>query len=151
MKVIQLVIALAVTLVLSQSSAAVESRFIIQGDNTVLIDTKTGLMWPVQDNATDISWPAAKEYCAQLSLGGYQDWRMPTRDELATLYSLEAANSSDYYIQKQVKITACCQWAVDTNGPRVGRYDFEYANKDWGYPMSTVDARVLPVRKVNNK
>ena len=151
MKICQLVAALVLTIVLSQGGNAVDNQFATTADNTVLIDRETGLMWPMQDNGTDISWPAAKDYCENVSLGGYQDWRMPTREELATLYNLEAANSSEYYIHQQVRITAGSQWAIDTSDQRVGRYDFEYANKDWGYPMSSVDARVLPVRNNINK
>lgn len=32
-------------------------------------------------------------------------------------------------------------WPTRDNG-----FDYEYGNRDWGYPMSTVDARVLAVR-----
>ena len=151
MKVFQLIIITFMTLLFSQILTASENRFSIQADNTILIDNETGLMWPVQDNGSDISWPAGKEYCKKFSLGGFNDWRMPTREELATLYSLEAANSSEYYIHTQVVVTACCQWAIDVDGPKVGSFDFEYGNMDWGYPMSTVDARVLPVRNVNKE
>jgi len=149
MKVFQLVIVTFTTLLFSQILTAGENRFSIQVDNTILIDNEMSLMWPVQDNGSDISWPDGKEYCKKFSLGGFNDWRMPTREELATLYSLEAANSSEYYIHLKVKVTACCLWAIDVDGPKVGSFDFEYGNRDWGYPMSTVDARVLPVRTVN--
>ena len=128
--------------------SAGEERFSIANDKAILIDLQTGLMWPLQDNGTDISWPAGKKYCDSFNLGGFSDWRMPTREELASLYDLQAADSSDYYITRAIKISACCQWAIDTRKARVGSFDFEYGNRDWGYPMSTVDARVLPVRYV---
>ena len=134
-----------------QSLMAGEQRFSFTADSTVLMDKETGLMWPLQDNGSDIGWPEAKEYCEKYSLGGYGDWRMPTQDELATLYQLEAAELSEYYIVREIKITACCLWAEDTKQAKVASFDFEYGNKDWGYPLSTVDARVLPVRSMNQQ
>lgn len=133
---------------LSGMVSAGEGRFSVQADQKVLIDTKTGLMWPLQDNDSDISWFAGKEYCERFSLGGFTDWRMPSQEELASLYDLKAADSSEYYITPAIKISACCQWAIDSRKAKVASFDFEYGNRDWGYPMSTVDARVLPVRNV---
>jgi len=147
-KLFQLLVVVFVSLFLSHHGVAGESRFSVQAGVGALVDTKTGLMWAMQDNGTDISWPGGEKFCEASGLAGFHDWRMPTREELATLYSLQAAETSEYYIQLQVKITACCQWAIDTDGPKVGSFDFEYGNRDWGYPMSTVDARVLPVRNV---
>ena len=135
----------------SPALAAAEDRFSFIADSTVLMDKETGLMWPVQDNGSDIGWPDAKEHCEKFNLGGYGDWRMPTQDELASLYQLEAAEVSDYYIIPEIKITACCLWAEDTKQAKVASFDFEYGNKDWGYPLSTVDARVLPVRSINQQ
>lgn len=142
---------LVAVLILSlyQISSAGEDRFFVQVDKKLLLDNETGLMWPLQDNGSDISWPAGKKYCESFSLGGFSDWRMPTQDELATLYQLEAAEASDYYIIREIKISACCLWAEDTQQAKVASFDFEYGNKDWGYPLSTVDARVLPVRNTN--
>ncbi len=115
-------------------------------DDTVFTDGETGLMWQTQDNGFDISWPAAKEYCEQLEYAGFSDWRMPSQDELATLYRVDAAESSDYYMLPAITVSACCQWAIDKRLAKVASYDYEYGNRDWGYPMSTVDARVLAVR-----
>jgi len=148
MKILRLIVVTFVTLICTQHLFAGDNRFSSRADNTLLIDNETGLMWPTKDNGSDISWPAAKEYCKAFKLGDYDDWRMPTQKELATLYDLEAANSSEYYIHLQVSITACCQWAIDEDAAKVGSFDFEYGYMDWGYPMSTVDARVLPVRNV---
>ncbi len=149
MKVVQLLFFIAVLSVLfNQPLPAAEQRFSVQADNFVLIDNETGLMWPMQDNGSDISWPAGKEYCENFTLAGFNDWRMPTQEELASLYNLKAADSSDYYIILKIKVTACCLWAIDTKKAKVGSFDFEYGNRDWGYPMSTVDARVLPVRNI---
>ncbi len=56
-------------------------------NGSVVIDNSTGLTW--QDNADSknlrLNWSEAVEYCQNLSLGGYNDWRIPTREELVLL------------------------------------------------------------------
>ncbi len=51
----------------------------------VVTDTKTGLMWQRKDAGKSMTHKEAVEYCEALKLGGYDDWRLPTIDELRTL------------------------------------------------------------------
>ena len=68
--------------------------------NGIVTDNKTGLMW--QDNEPYTlkeekaynddknfkkvrSWKYSKKYCKDLSLGGYKNWRLPTRLELLSI------------------------------------------------------------------
>ena len=111
-------------------------------------DMGSGLMWQAADNGVDISWFEAKDFCEELRSGGFDDWRMPTQDELATLYRLEGAETGEYYILPDIQISACCQWASDAAGAKVASFDYAYGNRDWGHPRSTVEARVLPVRDI---
>ncbi|MFN2327807.1 MAG: hypothetical protein ABR612_02740 [Chromatocurvus sp.] len=34
--------------------------------------------WATATNGPDIRWPDADTYCADLSLGGHDDWRLPS-------------------------------------------------------------------------
>jgi hypothetical protein len=53
--------------------------------NGVIRDNITGLMWQ-QDTAPGIyTWQQALYYSASLSLGSYDDWRLPTIRELSTI------------------------------------------------------------------
>ena len=61
--------------------------------NGIVKDNVTGLEWQ-QERAPGIiennivhnyNWEQAIDYCATLSLGGYDDWRLPTIKELSTL------------------------------------------------------------------
>jgi len=56
------------------------------GDGTVT-DINTGLMWQQGDtqNSTKRKWQTAIDYCGDLSLAGYSDWRLPTRHELKSV------------------------------------------------------------------
>jgi len=50
------------------------------------LDVKTGLMWTRGDMAGKImNWFDADDYCRRLSLGGYSDWRLPTKYEMEAL------------------------------------------------------------------
>ncbi|MFI3317401.1 MAG: DUF1566 domain-containing protein [Rikenellaceae bacterium] len=62
--------------------------FIDNGDGTVT-DLNTGLMWQQNPPAEGTTWPQAKEYCENLELGGYSDWRMPTLKELFSISNFE--------------------------------------------------------------
>lgn len=75
---------------------ALVARFELDGRGTA-IDTETGLMWmrcsvgqewtgsTCSGEAAKLSWNGALEAAAKASLAGYDDWRMPTREELYTL------------------------------------------------------------------
>jgi Protein of unknown function (DUF1566) len=67
-------------------------------------DPDTGLMWAKKDNGSDVNWNQASDYCAKLQLAGYNDWRLPTIEELQGIYdpgvSVQAAlySSDDSYV-----------------------------------------------------
>jgi len=125
------------------------NRFIVKGK--VVTDTRTGLMWPLQDNGFDINWFEGKMFCQNFKVEGYDDWRMPTQKELATIYYQDPKSDRLLSVAGPIRLSACCLWASDTKDPRVASFDFDYGNPDWGHPNSTVEARVIPVRQTMKK
>lgn len=63
-------------------------------DAEVTHDQVTGLDWQRQPSSVQRSDEDAAEYCAQLSLGGHCDWRLPTRVEGISLLDLQRAPPS---------------------------------------------------------
>ncbi|MCW8965426.1 MAG: DUF1566 domain-containing protein [Candidatus Pacearchaeota archaeon] len=56
------------------------------GDGTIT-DNITGLIWQQEDDNIEkwgYEW-SIKEYCSELSLGGYNDWKLPTLRELNSI------------------------------------------------------------------
>jgi len=51
----------------------------------VVIDNVTKLMWQRQASSASYTLATAKTYCDGLDLGGYTDWKVPTRIELLSL------------------------------------------------------------------
>ena len=56
----------------------------VSGD--IVTDSITGLSWQRTTSATEVPWEQAAAVCSSLALGGYSDWRLPTRLELVTIF-----------------------------------------------------------------
>jgi hypothetical protein len=57
-----------------------------------VLDNDTGLIWQRNVHTTSIIWDNAKQYCSDLSLGGSNDWRLPTIHELQTIMDVRLYN-----------------------------------------------------------
>jgi len=49
-------------------------------------DPSAGLIWAATDSGKDITWGKEIKYCSSLRLAGYSDWRLPTIEELSSIY-----------------------------------------------------------------
>ena len=80
--------------------------FVDNEDGTVT-DKETGLMWEVKESKddtpdygnprdadNDYTWENALSLCENLSLAGYDDWRLPNRNELQSLVDYSQYNPS---------------------------------------------------------
>jgi hypothetical protein len=74
----------------TSDAGAPSCRYVAPGDGTVN-DTMTGLIWQQAVATADgggLDWPTAMQYCATLTLGGRNPWRLPTIKELLTLLAV---------------------------------------------------------------
>ena len=117
MSIVTVVAILSIVFITFAHAAAKEigkdGRFIAYDNGTVL-DTKTKLIWAAKDNGTDINWVDAKAYCESYKAGGYADWRIPTKEELAGLFdkskSYESEKGGTVYLTKLIHLTARLTW-----------------------------------------
>ena len=65
--------------------------FVNNGDGTVT-DKSTGLMWQKTSDGTEKTKETACQYCEDLTLGGYSDWRTPRVDEMITIQDYSLCN-----------------------------------------------------------
>ena len=54
-------------------------------DPGTFTDKLTGLMWQVDEDGEERKYGEALMYCQMLDLGEYDDWRLPTKEELHRL------------------------------------------------------------------
>jgi len=66
------------------------------GENISIID---GLKYENQSFIKEYTWKKAVTHCERMKLGGYNNWRLPRKDELEKL--LTEDKNRGYYIQKK--------------------------------------------------
>lgn len=132
------VITAVVTLLLAATAQTASADFTNNGDGTV-IDTKTHLMWQrctapsTELNCGGVSpsryiWDDALAYCNGLTLGGYNDWRVPNVKSLQTLVDVSKSTSpttntsyftdtqqDQYWASTTLSGTGSYAWYVDFN------------------------------------
>ncbi|MFH0738846.1 MAG: DUF1566 domain-containing protein [Candidatus Omnitrophota bacterium] len=117
------------------------------GDGTIS-DLNTGLMWK-KDEGPNLNWEEAMKYCQELSLAGYNDWRLPTIRELPTILDLSFKDGVWFHKQFFPATQTAplgFYWASTTYGDTFGwgenfqfGYDGYYAGKKEGkYPFRPV-------------
>ena len=125
------------------------------------LDKDTSLMWQVDINGEEYTLADALEYVEKLNntmYGGYDDWKIPTIDELQTILTDNANKNSynnNYYIKKslsdsmEVSSGSVYFWSSS----QATNYDF-YMYGAWGINFRDrrkLDAdtdRIRPVRCV---
>ena len=80
--------------------------------NTVK-DNHTGLEWQDNSDAKTIKrdWQGAKEYCQELTLAGFSDWRLPTIKELQSIVDIKRYKPAIKKTFKYVTTSAYPYWS----------------------------------------
>ena len=60
-----------------------------------VLDNRTGLEWEQSPSTTTRNHADSIAHCDGLSLGGQDNWRLPERDELASLVDLDSPGGTD--------------------------------------------------------
>ena len=133
-------------------------RFTDNGDGTVT-DHQLGVMWAKSDNRGDIGWKQADSF-ARYNFGGtisnrYTNWRLPTLDELQSLY----ATNTGYFgygtdcgvqvrIVSQIKLSCILVWSSDMALGSHMAFNFNIGNPFAVQSYDISGCRVLPVRNL---
>ena len=146
----------SVSAVSKDGEIARDGRFIAYSNGTVL-DTKTKLMWAGTDAGANSSFHSnATSYCEGYRGGGHTDWRMPTLDELETLYDENLRNEHGYHITKLINVGTDFIWADHSSWGGEAVFNFGLGSPVLGnFSSRSVwyhrghSARALPVRAGN--
>ncbi len=123
----------------SQTLSPASERFVIVLNKAAVLDKETGLVWAKAGGGGQMTWGAAVNYCADLVIGNRKGWRLPTREELASLidpsqsspalppgYSAffdDVMTTSDYWSSTTDTASA---WGANFRFGYVDRYDKSY-------------------------
>ena len=66
--------------------------FTVSDDEKTVTDDLTGLVWQ-KTYVSGKTWQQALEYCENLDYAGYSDWRLPNKNELASLMNYDKASA----------------------------------------------------------
>ncbi len=78
-----------------EKKPVIMEHYLVYKNGTVK-DTKTHLMWKQEPEVGKYTWAdAMKKFGSNVSFAGYDDWRMPTIDELKTLLSEDEDEDED--------------------------------------------------------
>lgn len=104
------------------------------GNDKVVIDHATELMWHQSGSTYGMNWEKAKRWVKLLNKRGYAwyyDWRLPTVEEAASL--LDSGKSNDRYIDPLFDNTQGWIWTGDSyhSTDAAWRVDFFRGLVDW--------------------
>jgi hypothetical protein len=139
-----------------------EDRFIAYDNGTVL-DTQTGLLWAGKDDGKGMNEQNAKAYFENYRAGGYDDWRMPTVDELEAIYDQHIQNKQGFHVNRLIDISGEWVWCSEVpdsvtsfnfkDGSRTLAFFEGPGSGTWYSTEESLSAtnRALPVRDAGNR
>jgi len=95
--------------------------FVDNGDGTTT-DRRTGLMWEKEGCPREVSYPSAEKYVSELNerrFVGYDDWRIPTLEELCSLLE-PRVNKKGLYTDKLFNNKQKICWTSDSTRKSYG-------------------------------
>ena len=121
-----------------------EIQILRERSTGVYYDKKSQLVWSANDNGRDIDWRRANDYCFELELAGFDDWRLPTLEELEDL--MEPIASGLYSTPDQISLSSCCVWSSTRRDQSAWNFNYRFSKRFSGSLTYTFDLRALCVR-----
>ncbi len=120
-----------------QSRLDTNAKLYDMGNGTCESST-SGLVWQIKRSRQFDSWQKAVEYAEGLELGGFTDWRLPTKEELKNLHEIfdwdengncKMISFSSYWSGDSLKQSFC--GFIETI-PQCGSTGYEFAEAQGG-------------------
>jgi hypothetical protein len=125
---------LATVVACSSGDEGAGSRFALL-DTGVVRDAHTQLVWTASDSGRGLSWLDADRYCLALSSDSEaEEWRLPTIDEIATLYDTAmeqpCGEATICRVDPAIDLSSAYQWSATAPQPnRRFYYDFSFGTR----------------------
>jgi hypothetical protein len=105
-------------------------RFILKGD-LVVLDQETSLEWQRSASEDRMVWKEGFDYIDQLNkskFAGHDDWRYPSKDELASLILPEEDRQTGLYVNPVFGDQRNCWTSTEAGHHRALYVDFYYGD-----------------------
>jgi len=126
--------------------------------NGAIEDRATGLVWQESysypEKGKYVDWYEANEYIQGLNekkIGGFDDWRLPTRLELQSLYEIAkpfTSRGKTFYLHLDPIFElsyGSCFWTSETRLSAAMGFEFDCGDRHW-YPRGSLSGSVRAVR-----
>jgi hypothetical protein len=115
--------------------------------NTLVFkDPATGLMWTRRDSGVAVELFDRIQYCQNLRLAGYSDWRLPSSDELQGIYD-KHLDVSGYHVKGGLQLTGPVWGSVHGNPAKFpDRFSFINGKRSNSIFATVFEASELCVR-----
>ena len=112
-------------------------------------DPVTGLMWARDSNSSDATWNQASNYCSNLRIAGYSNWRLATIDELAGIYAQDQTQDVDgCHVKGGIRFHSYCgSWSNSAGSASGEAWYFIFNGERYSFPLDlSAEKRALCVR-----
>jgi hypothetical protein len=91
-----------------------------------------------------VNWNQAIAYCANLRLGGYTDWRLPTIEELQGIYDV---NASEKHVKGNLNLSSKYFWSSTPASSKAWFFFFSNGRRYTFRISDSKEDRALCVRR----
>ena len=119
--------------------------------NGTIIDSNSGLMWADASSLEEMNWTGALLYCDSFSAGGYLDWRMPTTEELKTIFQPDKPKHKGLHVSSLFSINDFMLCSSEHKICRAKCFNLISGSVIKMKGNRAGAASVLPVRKIEGK
>jgi hypothetical protein len=121
-------------------------RFTLNNEG-MINDSKTGFQ-EISFAGRDVSWYTADKFAREMRRGGYVDWRLPTRNDLRSLYDYSL--KTEYKIDSIFQYNSSIAWMSESYDEKAAwGFSFDNGLEDWYKREQTNCDKILLVRSAH--